>query len=92
MDAAMSAVGVPVWPMPDTVVGGNKLARARVGALRNDEDGKTLGAYLEATYGFPFDVIHIEKAQQVPAAQVEASEAFVDGLDKAKGKKGGKPD
>ncbi|MEJ2184641.1 MAG: hypothetical protein P8Z36_01755 [Gemmatimonadota bacterium] len=95
LDAAMSGAGVPVWPMPDSAVGSRKVARVRVGALRNDEDGKTLGTYLEDTYGFPFAVIHIEKTQVVPAVQVQASEAFVDKLDKAKaknGKNGGKPD
>ncbi|MEJ2216913.1 MAG: hypothetical protein P8099_09885 [Gemmatimonadota bacterium] len=93
LSAAMLGVGVPVWPMPDSVAGPRHVARARVGALRNDEDGKTLGAYLQGTYGFPFDVIHIDKSQNVPAAEVHASEDFVAGLSKPKGKDkpGGKP-
>jgi hypothetical protein len=90
LNAVMTGAGVPVWPMPDSAAGGTKVARARVGALRNDEDGKTLGTFLGSSYGFPFEVIHIEKSQEVPAAQVHASEAFVDSLPKAKGSKGGK--
>lgn len=91
---AMVSAGIPVWPMPDSVAGHDHVGRARVGALRNDEDGKTLGAYLQGTYGFPFGVVHIDKSQEVPAAQVEASEDFVAGLNKpkGKGKAGVKPD
>jgi len=61
-------------------VRGRRVTLLRVGALRNAADANTLGAFVEAVYELDRDWVHIPKDEEVPAADVAASEAFVEEL------------
>jgi hypothetical protein len=77
----LAAAGLPVWPVSQELEDGDR-SYQRLGALRNASDARTLGMYIQSEWGLDWSWVHIDREDKVPAEAVEASHAFVDGLDK----------
>lgn len=97
--ATLQEAGVPMWPVETDTTEQPGQRRRQVGrqeaeshrsvaALRNAADARTLGNHIEAEYGLGWEWVHIDRDEDVPAAAVEASTAFVDGLSEGPGEDG----
>ncbi len=76
---SVRARGLPVV-RSEGRVRGRRVTLLRIGALRNAADANTLGAFVQAVYELDREWVHIPKDEEVPAADVAASEAFVEEL------------
>lgn len=84
---ALNAAKVPLWPPePDPE---QAVEHQRAAALTNAADAGILGNFIQARYQLVWEWVHIEKAEEVPVADVEASTTFVDGL-RAEGRRPGR--
>jgi hypothetical protein len=93
----LRAHAVPVWTYTERVRG-REATGYRVAALRNAAAANTLGDYAAEAFDLEWEWEHIDRDEHIPAAQVEASEAFVELLQarsspgRGGGKKNGPPE